>query len=348
MYAVFVRHIFAFCCSLLFGFYLVPIIIRAALRIGFVDSPDGRLKNQKSPVPYLGGIAIFLPFITTLGLCYPFQNQMLWLLLGTTSLLFIGLIDDINILKPRQKFFGQFLAVLCFLKGGFSLKNDFFTSIPNIFLSGFWMLSVINAFNLIDVMDGLCTTVALCSACIFGTLAVLNNNYSVSVLVAAFIGSLLSFLWYNRPPARIYLGDAGSLFIGGFLASLPFVVSWDTSLFASNSIVHQRHFFAGFLKPLSEFFFIPCMILAIPLFEGLGLFFIRISLGLPFYNGSPHHFALYLQRKGWNKEKILLFVVLLSLIIGSLVFLFIKQYLSFGALLLIDLAIIILWTRIIY
>lgn len=79
-----------------------------------MDAPDGRLKHQRTPIPYLGGLAIFMSFITTLGLCYPFENQMMWLLLGTTLLLFVGLIDDLKVLRPGQKFFGQFVAVLCF------------------------------------------------------------------------------------------------------------------------------------------------------------------------------------------------------------------------------------------
>ena len=155
MYAVFVRHVFALGFSFLLGLYLVPIIIRAAKKIGFMDAPDGNLKKHKEPTPYLGGVAVFLPFITTLGLCYPFENMLLWLLLGTTLLLFVGLIDDLHVLKPKQKFFGQILAVLCFLKGGFSLKTPFLSSISNVFWSGFWMLSIINAFNLVDVIDGL-------------------------------------------------------------------------------------------------------------------------------------------------------------------------------------------------
>jgi UDP-GlcNAc:undecaprenyl-phosphate GlcNAc-1-phosphate transferase len=78
------------------------------------------------------------------------------LLLGCTLLLFVGLIDDLKVLKPSQKFFGQFIAVFCFVKGGFSLRTTFFTSsLLTIPLTGLWMLTIINGFNLVDVMDGL-------------------------------------------------------------------------------------------------------------------------------------------------------------------------------------------------
>jgi len=342
------RHIFALLCSFLVGIYLVPIIIRAALRIGFVDAPDGRLKHQKKPVPYLGGMAVFLPFIVTLGLCYPFQNHILWLLLGITLLLFIGLIDDLRVLKPSQKFFGQCIAVLCFLKGEFSLKTEFFSFLPNVFLSGFWILSVVNAFNLVDVMDGLCATLAISSACVFGVIAFLAGNYQVSVLMAAFIGSLAAFLWYNRPPARIYLGDSGSLFIGGFLAAIPFLLSWNRALFGWSEFADANFIVAGVLRPLCEVFFVPAVVLAVPLLELGALFVIRTRMGLPFYNGSPHHFSLYLQRKGWSKVKILWFVAGLSALFGVQAIMFVLGLAPFKIHLLIDTVLLAFWFWLVY
>ena len=296
MQAVLVRHFFALIFSFLLGVYLVPIIILAAKKIGFMDIPDGRLKHQKEPVPYLGGVAVFLPFIITLGLCYPFENQLLWLLLGTTLLLFVGLVDDLKVLKPSQKFFGQFIAVLCFLKGEFSLKTPFFSSFSNIAWSAFWMLSVINAFNLIDVMDGLCGTAALMSSVAFCVFAYAVGKYTTSLLLAAFAGAIAAFLIYNKPQAKIYLGDAGSLFIGGFLAAVPLLFRWDSSLFA-NAFGQCL----DFMRPLFQEFFIPAIILGVPLLEGLGLFIIRSSIGIPFYKGSPHHFSIYMQKTGGAK-----------------------------------------------
>lgn len=348
MYAVCMRHCFALVCSFLLGVYLVPIIIRAALRIGFVDAPDGRLKHQKHPVPYLGGVAVFLPFIATLGLCYPFQNQILWLLLGITLLLFIGLIDDLRVLKPSQKFFGQTLAVLCFLKGEFSLKTDLFSFLPNVLLSGFWMLSVINAFNLIDVMDGLCATLAITSASIFCLIAWINGNYQVSVLMVAFVGAVAGFLFYNRPPARIYLGDSGSLFIGGFLAAIPLLLSWDSSLFGWNLNGDVPLFIMNVLRPLCEVFFIPAIVLAVPLLELGALCVIRTRIGIPFYNGSPHHFSLYLQRRGWKKSSILFFVMCLSLLFGVQVCIFMLGLAPFAWHLFADAILLSAWFYLVY
>ena len=326
MQAVLVRHIFAGAFSFVLGIYLIPIIIKAALSIGFVDAPDGHLKHQKKPVAYLGGIGIFLPFIATLGLCYPFDNVLLWLLLGSTLLLFVGLIDDLKVLKPRQKFFGQIIATLCLLKGEFSLKTPLFASMGSIAWSALWMLSIINAFNLVDVMDGLCATLALVSATTFCITAILAGNYAVSVLLMAFIGSTLAFLVYNKPEARIYLGDAGSLFIGGFLAAVPLLLSWDHTIFAT---LGEHVWYNMYLRPLLEVFFIPALILGVPLLEVTGLFIIRSKLGIPFYNGSPHHFAIYLQKRGWNKWWVLYFSVNAAFLLSLLALLLAQRVVTF-------------------
>ncbi|MFA6263243.1 MAG: MraY family glycosyltransferase [Candidatus Babeliales bacterium] len=327
MYAVGVRHIFALSFSFLLGIYLVPIVIAAAKKIGFVDRPDGRLKRHKEPTPYLGGLALFIAFITTIGLCYPFENQILWFLLGTTLLLFVGLIDDLKVLRPAQKFFGQFIAVLCFLKGEFSLKNAFFSSPVNIFWSSFWMLAVINAFNLVDVMDGLCGTLGLVSSIMLCSIAYAMGKYTTSLLLAAFIGALLAFILYNKPPAKIYLGDAGSLFIGGFLAAIPLLFDWDKTLFRWNFEGYLNVIYI-YIKPLLEMFFVPCLILWVPLLEGLGLFIIRTRLGMPFYYGSPHHFSIYLRKKGWSCAKVLGFAAGVSVLMSALAVLFLYRLIS--------------------
>jgi UDP-GlcNAc:undecaprenyl-phosphate GlcNAc-1-phosphate transferase len=124
----------------------------------------------------------------------------------------------------------------------------------------------------------------------------------VIVLLTAFLGSLCAFLWYNRPLASIYLGDAGSLFIGGFLATTPFLLNWGT------------YITYGYISPI--------VILGIPLLEVVSLIIIRCYKGIPFYRGSSDHFACYLQAKGWKKDHILLYVFGLSSMLGTIAFLF--------------------------
>ncbi len=323
MDAVFVRHVFSLVFSFLLALYIIPMMIKAAYRFNILDKPDNRIKNHKKAVPYLGGIGVFIPFIATLAIVYPFENEILWLLLGVTFLLFIGLVDDLKILKPFQKLFGQFIAVLCFLKGGFSLKAKFFSDFFRFFTSGFWMLSVINAFNLVDVMDGLASILAIIATVSFFVIAILLKQYSISILLLAFIGPLFVFFYYNKPKARIYLGDSGSLFIGGFLAAIPLLFPWSS-----------KFDFA---------YYTPIIILGIPLLEVASLVVIRTCKKMPFYRGSPHHFIHYLKYKLWSVHKILLFTGIMSSFLSVIAILFLFKFVNLFSLLSLGCIFLVIW-----
>ncbi|MFT6765541.1 MAG: UDP-GlcNAc:undecaprenyl-phosphate GlcNAc-1-phosphate transferase [Alteromonas naphthalenivorans] len=282
----------AFLVSLVSVVYITPLLRVIAFRNKIVDSPDGKIKRQKEPVPYLGGVAIFLGFLVSFFLFLPIQNYLLFFILGLAILLTLGLIDDLWVTTPFQKLLGQMIAAASFLIAGFSLKENFLSSSGNAFLSFFWILSIVNAFNLVDVMDGLATLLALCATATFLIFGLLFNLPVVTILLSAFLGSLGGFFYYNKPPAKIYLGDAGALFVGGFLAVIPFFFNWGF------------HSFTGFL--------VPCIVLAIPLLEGVALIAIRTYKRKPFYYGSPDHYCLYLIAKGWTKKEVLLFSGLIS------------------------------------
>lgn len=306
---VVVRHVFSFGFSFFLCFYIIPKLIKSSLRLGIMDVPDGKIKCHQAPIPYLGGVAIYIAFIATLCIVYPFENKIVWLLLGSTLLLLIGLIDDLRVLTPARKFFGQMIATLCFLKGGFSLKAEFLSSSFNLFISGFWMLSVINAFNLVDVMDGLSSLIAMVSATSFLVIALLFKQYEVSLLLTAFLGSVIAFFVYNKPPAKIYMGDAGSMFLGGFLASVPLLFSWSSCS--------------------TDAYYAPVVILAIPLLEIFFLVLIRTSIGIPFYKGSPHHYSIYLIKKGWSKFQVLFFTLIMGILFSVSAFLFLFKIINF-------------------
>ncbi len=275
---------FAGIISCLITFYMVPLLCTLAHKFRVLDVPGG-IKKHAQPTPYLGGVAVYCGMLSSLALTYPFENKTFLLLVGSTLLLFLGLIDDLITLKPAKKFFGQFLVTLCFLKAGLYLKEHAFYTIWAFPVSALWIVTIINAFNLVDVMDGLATTLALCATASFLLIAIMLEQYTVVLLLSSFLGALLGFLWHNRPPACIYLGDAGALFIGGFLATVPFLFNWGT---------YNRYGF--FAAPI---------ILAMPLLEVSTLILVRSYKGIPFYYGSPDHFCLYLQQNGWHKSTIL-------------------------------------------
>lgn len=283
---------------------VIPLLIRSSFKLNFFDTPDATLKSHKQPTPYLGGLGVYIGFLSGLALIFPVENNLWFMMVGITLLLFLGLIDDLIVLRPAQKWWGQVVAACCFMRGGFYLKELFLltyapTLIPYLWplVSIGWILTVINAFNLIDVMDGLAATTAISIAFLLLIAAFIVQAYPVVILLAAFIGALIAFLIWNRPTAHIYLGDSGALCIGGFLATMPFMIPWGTY----NKL--------GFLAPLMIFF--------VPLAEVGMLILIRSLRGIPFYQGSRDHFCHYLQRKGWSLYKILIFAVAITLLNGA-------------------------------
>lgn len=286
--------------SFLIALYLAPILMEVARRLNFLDTPDGNLKKQKTPVPYLGGLVVYLSMLISLIFFFPFKSASLFFILGWTLLLLLGLIDDVMPLRPSQKFFGQLVATICFIKGGFFLKEVFLSSQPNplaygiwLVISVFWTLSVINAFNLVDVMDGLASTIAFMGSLSFLVIAYMVEAWPAAIVLSAFMGALAGFLRYNLPPAKMYLGDAGSLFIGGVMAIVPFMIPWG------------NFSWYGYLAPP--------LLLGIVLIEGATLIVIRLALRIPFYSGSPHHFCHFLRSQGWTIPMILAYVVVVSL-----------------------------------
>ncbi len=301
--------------AILVSFFTTPLFIKIAFARGILDQPT-TLKNHRVPTPYLGGVAVYSSFLIILALFFPTYWNLSLFLIGASLLLLVGLVDDLVPLSVFYKFWGQIIAALCFIKGGFSLKQEFlglFTLYPFmplllIFISFFWILTVINAFNLVDIMDGLATTCALGVLAGFLVFSFYYSVYSVSLLVTICMGALVGFLYFNKTPAKIYLGDAGSLFIGGIIATIPFMIPWG---------IHT-HF--GFLTPV--------IVMGVPLMEVLSLIVIRTAKGIPFYVGSPNHFAHYLLTKKWSKTKILIFISLINSFLIAIAFLFNTGYIS--------------------
>lgn len=313
----------AFFTSFFIAIYFLPLLIQVAFKLNIIDVPNNTLKKHDKNTPYLGGLGIFIGFVFAVSLLLPFENNMFLFLAGCILLILIGLIDDIIALTPLNKLIGQILAVICFLKGGIYLKSNFFSNIFNIVISFFWLLTIINTFNLIDVMDGLCSLVALVASLSFLFFAIFQSNFQAAILLSAFAGAVLAFFLFNKPPAKIYMGDTGSLFLGGFLASIPLTVSWsDYNQF-------------GFL--------IPIIILGIPLLELTSLILIRLYKKIPFFRGSRDHFSHYLIDKNYTKKHILAFVVACCLLFFFMTYFFYFNLINLQWLLFFGLIFTIFW-----
>ncbi len=287
-----------FLVAIALAIYFTPVLRDAARNFGIVDRPDGKLKDHNEPVAYLGGIAVFLAFVLALGLTFQetFNSTTLALMLGGSIILILGLIDDLGALSPAVKFFGQLLAAFVLLKSGVQIKLLILPPAVADLLTILWIVTVTNAFNIIDVMDGLCTGVGITSFLGFFAVALTNasnpdavvasESASLALFIACFAGALLGFLRYNFKPAQIYLGDAGSMLIGFLAAAIPLTLRYT-----------ERDKIA-MLSPL--------FLLGVPLFD-LGLVIVlRLAKGKSPFRGSPDHFAVRLKRHGWPVPRIVL------------------------------------------
>jgi len=267
-----------FMTALAFSLYGTPVAARAAMRFGIVDVPDGSLKRHRGPVPYLGGLAVYVSFILTMALVFDFDKRVLGLLLGGTILVLLGLIDDFGVLGVWPKFLGQGFVTIVLIKSDIAIHIGVLPAWANLALTVLWLVGLTNAFNIIDIMDGLATGTAFVAASFLLIVAFLNGQGSIALMTATLMGSLLGFLRYNVHPARIFMGDTGSLFIGMMLGALAMIGKYDRI----NKI--------GYFSPL--------LILAVPIFDTIYVMALRLAKGRNPFKGSPDHFALRLRRGG--------------------------------------------------
>ncbi len=270
---------------LLLGFFLALLLARvgtpmareAALRFGVVDAPSNPLKTQHEPVAYLGGLAVFVSFLLAVGMILEFEQDVLAILLAGAITASIGLIDDFGVLTPRAKVLGQVVAVFVLLKAGVSVHLVVLPWWARLAITILWLVGMSNAFNLVDIMDGLASGLAVIGATFLLVVAAVNGRWVVAAFTVALLGALLGFLRFNFAPAKIYLGDCGALFLGLTLGALAMVLDY--------TVVNPL----GFVAPLCFF--------AIPLLDTALVVVLRLKAGRKVYHGSPDHIALRLRRR---------------------------------------------------
>ena len=286
--------------------YLAPRLADAARRYGIVDAPDGLLKTQKRPVAYLGGLAVYIAVLVALALALPFGEsrpgespdlfrdpQVLAMLLAGTLFMSLGLLDDLSRLSVRDKLLGQLLAVAVLLKAGVSIQLVELQEPIQWGLSALWILACANAVNLLDVHDGLAVTVSGVSSLGFAVLGLGTGDLRMALMGAALAGACWGFLRVNRSPAEQYLGDCGSLFIGGLLGMLALMGRYDGG--------------SGMARLIA-----PIAFMAIPFAEVAQLILTRLRLGLNPFRGSRHHLAHRLRALGLSAKQIPLLCGLLQ------------------------------------
>jgi len=323
-------YVLALASAALVSALTLPVWRGLCHHFGLVDDP-GHRKIHDKPIPLAGGLAVLsglaLPLL--LGVCLFASSAPLglerWLdpdtvpllayglgrraiqlaaiVLGALGMAAIGLLDDKHELRPGSKFGGQLLVALLVAAAGVRIT----LFVPNVAFSFvitvLWILTVTNALNFMDNMNGLCAGLGVIGAGLFALIAAEDGQYLVALMAFLICGALLGFLPYNFPKASTFLGDSGSHLVGYLLAVLAIL----------------PHFYTT-QKPRVLAVFTPLLILAVPLLDLAWVVILRWRMGQPFYRGDTNHLSHRLLRRGLNPVRAVLLIWLLATIAGSLVF----------------------------
>jgi UDP-GlcNAc:undecaprenyl-phosphate GlcNAc-1-phosphate transferase len=301
-----------------------PALIRLAFRTGYLDQPGYR-KIHVQPKALLGGAAVFLGFWLTIafhllalwlvvrfqpdwlpsvirphvsGISFV-QSRLLGVFLAGALLLVVGLIDDKIALGPGLKLVAQILAAVVLFFAGVRLSLFLPWDWLKLGATVFWVVTVTNSMNFLDNMDGLCSGIAAIAAALFGLVGAIQGQYFIALLAFPLSGAISGFLPFNVYPARAFLGDAGSLFIGVMLASIAMMETF-----------YQTG--SGSAVPVVA----PLIILAVPLHDMGATIWLRIRLGRPIYEGDTNHISHRLVRLGLTRRQAVGLICCLSGTLG--------------------------------
>ncbi len=310
--------IFPFILNLLF----TPLLLKLAHHNEWYDDVDHR-KIHTGDIPRIGGVGIFITAIITILIGLGLQGRASILpgpsfhggivfLIGLTVIHAVGLLDDFANLRPLYKLYGQVLATLVVIVAGYSFKSIYLPIMDIVIplgffghvLTFFWILGVTNAVNLIDGLDGLSGTISAFGALFLGIGAVAAGNYLAAIFAFALFGSLLGFLVYNLPPAKLFMGDSGSMFLGYFLSTLPLFA------FAYN----DREKALPFAMTL----------VLIPVLDTVGAIIRRKRKNTPFHAPDKEHLHHKLLNFGWSNKTILVIISVASIVLGVPAYLWVK------------------------
>ncbi len=268
------QYLLTFLTAIAISMALIPLMIRLAPRLRLIDKPDPR-KVHAVPIPRAGGVGIVLGALVPLLLWMPLDDSLRLYLFGSAVLLAFGLWDDSHELGHYVKFIGQFLAVIPVVYVG----DVYVTQIPLLaeplsadagrVFTVIAMVGMINAINHSDGLDGLAGGMSVMSLICIATLAWQAEGYAIVEIVVATLGGVFGFLRYNTHPARVFMGDSGSQFLGFTLGYVAIVLTQQVNPALSPAL--------------------PALILGLPIVDILAVFYLRISGGMNWFRATRNH-----------------------------------------------------------
>ncbi len=302
-------------------FFAIPVIIQIAKTKKLFDEPDER-KVHKEVIPTLGGVGIFAGFIIAILMCVPNDlalaadvNKLKYFAASAIVIFFLGLKDDIMDLSATKKFIGQIIAAGIIVRFGSIYLNNMhgflgITTIPyyaSVFLTIFTIIVITNSFNLIDGVDGLAGSLGLVTSLVFGIYFYFAKEYTYSVMAFSLTGATAGFLIYNYSPAKIFMGDTGSLLLG--LINAVLVIKF------INVAGSEGNNFSLHASPALGY-----AILSVPLFDTLRVFSLRILDRRSPFSADRMHVHHYLLDLGFSHKQIVASSILSTLVFIGVAF----------------------------
>lgn len=302
-----IRILLTIAVAFIISFAATPIVKAFAEKVGAIDMPGEARRVHDHPIPRMGGLAIFLGFLLSVLLFVPINSQLQGILLGCVIIVATGAVDDVVSLKAWVKLLLQIAAAGVAVYHGVRIEvlgnpnilsaNDYLTlgswAVPITIL---WIVGITNSVNLIDGLDGLAVGVSTISSLTMLVIALLVADSSVAVVLAALVGACIGFMPYNRNPAKIFMGDTGSLLLGYVLSTLSIL-----GLFKFYAVVS---------------FAVPVLAIAVPLFDTIFAFFRRLVKGQNPMQPDRGHFHHRLIDMGLSQKQAVAVLYTISAILG--------------------------------
>ena len=304
------EYILAFAVAIGTALTVTPAVIKFAFKTGAVDIPDAR-KVHKVPIPRIGGLGIYIAFLVAIigsvmaaGIGGETLYEIVGLTVSGSLIVALGLVDDYKNLPAKVKLLGQIVAA-CVLVLGFDVRIDFITDPLGDYIylewlaipaTIFWIVGLTNTINLIDGLDGLAAGVSAIASVTIMLVALKQNFLLVTILTAALAGAASGFLFYNSHPAKIFMGDSGSMFFGFMLAGISVI---------------------GAVKSTATItLIVPILALGLPILDTTFAIVRRYRGGKPIFQPDKGHLHHRLLSLGFTHKQAVLLMYVISAILG--------------------------------
>lgn len=307
-YIVIGTIIAAFAVAAVLSYFFTPPVKNFAHKVGAIDVPKDARRMHKKPIPRLGGLAIYGGFLCSILIFGQLDESMLCVLLGAAIIVALGIFDDVLALGAKLKFVVQIVAAAIPVCIG-NLQIGLFTNLNPLSDTPFvhlgilavpvtiiWIVGITNAVNLIDGLDGLAVGVSSIAAITMLAVALLTGNMPIAITMAALAGACIGFMPYNLNPAKIFMGDTGSTFLGYMLATVSIM-----GLFKFYAVIS---------------FAVPFLILGLPIFDTANAIIRRVAAGRSPMSPDRGHVHHKLIDMGFNQKQAVAILYAISATLG--------------------------------